>query len=65
MKAGYPPKALDTWADRAKTWAKGGEPKDLPRIDKASAKKELDTALRSKPSKDEEVKIRDLIAKVS
>ena len=40
LKAGYPPKALDAWADRAKTWAKGGEPKDLPRIDKTSAKKQ-------------------------
>jgi uncharacterized protein YecE (DUF72 family) len=39
LKAGYPPKALDQWAARAKTWAQGGEPKDLPRIDKASAKK--------------------------
>lgn len=40
LKAGYPPKALDAWAARAKTWAQGGEPKDLPRVDKASAKKE-------------------------
>ena len=40
LKAGYPPKALDAWAARAKTWAKGGEPEDLPRIDKASAKKQ-------------------------
>ena len=38
LKAGYPPKALDAWAARAKTWAQGGEPKDLPRVDKASAK---------------------------
>jgi len=38
LKAGYTPKALDAWADRAKTWAKGGEPNDLPRIDKAPAK---------------------------
>ena len=30
LKAGYPPKALDQWATRAKTWAQGGEPKDLP-----------------------------------
>ena len=34
LKAGYPPKALDAWAERAKTWATGGAPKDLPRIDK-------------------------------
>ncbi|MGC2435921.1 MAG: DUF72 domain-containing protein, partial [Pseudolabrys sp.] len=40
LKAGYPPKALDAWSARAKTWAQGGEPKDLPRIDKTSAKKE-------------------------
>jgi uncharacterized protein YecE (DUF72 family) len=40
LKAGYPPKALDAWAARAKSWAQGGEPKDLPRVDKASAKKE-------------------------
>jgi uncharacterized protein YecE (DUF72 family) len=40
LKAGYPPKALDAWAERAKTWAAGGAPKDLPLIDKAAAKKE-------------------------
>jgi Tfp pilus assembly protein PilF len=32
--------------------------------DKVSAKKELETALRSKPQKDEEGKIRDLMAKI-
>src|SRR5436190_12797926 len=36
LKAGYPPKALDDWASRAKAWAQGGEPKDLPRVTKAS-----------------------------
>lgn len=40
LKAGYPPKALDAWAARAKTWAKGGEPPDLPRVDKAKAPKQ-------------------------
>jgi uncharacterized protein YecE (DUF72 family) len=40
LKAGYPPKALDGWAARAKTWAEGGEPKDLPRVDKVSGKKQ-------------------------
>ena len=30
LKAGYPPKALDEWAARAKTWAAGGAPADLP-----------------------------------
>jgi len=39
LKAGYPPKALDQWAKRAQTWAQGGEPKDLPRVDKTAAKK--------------------------
>jgi tetratricopeptide (TPR) repeat protein len=32
--------------------------------DRASAKKECEAALRSKPSKDEEAKIRDLMAKL-
>ena len=39
LKAGYPPKALDAWAERAKTWAKGGAPKDLPRVEKTAPKK--------------------------
>jgi uncharacterized protein YecE (DUF72 family) len=39
LKAGYPPKALDAWAERAKTWSKGGAPKDLPRVEKAAPKK--------------------------
>ncbi len=38
LKAGYPPKALDRWAARAMTWARGGEPADLQRIDKKRAK---------------------------
>jgi uncharacterized protein YecE (DUF72 family) len=29
----YPPKALDAWAERAETWAQGGEPADLERVD--------------------------------
>ena len=41
LKAGYPPKALDQWAKRAREWAKGGEPKDLPRVDKKSAPKKV------------------------
>jgi uncharacterized protein YecE (DUF72 family) len=32
VTTGYPQKALDAWAERAQLWAKGGEPKDLPRI---------------------------------
>ena len=39
LKAGYSPKALDGWAARASTWAGGGEPKDLPRVEKAYATK--------------------------
>jgi uncharacterized protein YecE (DUF72 family) len=39
LKAGYPPKALDAWAARAKTWTKGGQPADLPRVDKKPAPK--------------------------
>jgi uncharacterized protein YecE (DUF72 family) len=33
LEAAYPPKELDAWADRAKTWAKGGIPSDLPPFD--------------------------------
>jgi len=33
VKTGYPPKAIDTWAKRAETWAKGSTPKDLPLVD--------------------------------
>ena len=40
LEAGYPPKALDGWAARAKTWAQGGEPKDLPRVDATAARKQ-------------------------
>ncbi|HYC18896.1 MAG TPA: DUF72 domain-containing protein [Pseudolabrys sp.] len=40
LKAGYPPKALDAWAARAKAWAQGSEPKDLPRVTKTPAKKQ-------------------------
>jgi uncharacterized protein YecE (DUF72 family) len=29
----YPPKELDAWAGRLKTWAQGKEPADLPRVD--------------------------------
>ena len=39
LKAGYPPKALDAWAKRVETWLKGGEPADLPRVDKKKAEK--------------------------
>jgi uncharacterized protein YecE (DUF72 family) len=39
LKAGYPPKAVDQWSKRAQTWASGGEPKDLPKIDRKVAPK--------------------------
>lgn len=32
IATGYPKKTLDTWAERARTWARGDEPTDLPRI---------------------------------
>ena len=43
LTAGYPPKALDAWAERATTWAAGGSPKDLPLKGKAAAKEPRDT----------------------
>ncbi len=33
ITTGYPPKALDEWAERFKIWAKGGAPADLPRVE--------------------------------
>ncbi|WP_370655056.1 DUF72 domain-containing protein [Hydrogenophaga sp.] len=33
VKTGYAPKALDRWAEAAKTWAAGGEPDDVPLLD--------------------------------
>ena len=35
IDTGYPPKSLDQWAARAKVWAKGGMPDDLPVVDAA------------------------------
>jgi uncharacterized protein YecE (DUF72 family) len=32
VKTGYAPKALDRWADAARTWAAGSEPADVPRV---------------------------------
>jgi len=40
IKTGYPPKALDAWAERLQLWASGGEPDDLPRIDGAAPTKQ-------------------------
>ncbi len=37
FKQGYPPKALDAWAEAAHVWAEGGEPPDLPRVAAPSA----------------------------
>ncbi|UPK24781.1 DUF72 domain-containing protein [Bradyrhizobium sp. 195] len=40
IKTCYPPKQLDAWAERFQAWASGGEPDDLPKVDKAKPKKE-------------------------
>jgi uncharacterized protein YecE (DUF72 family) len=43
LKSGYAPKALDSWTERAKTWANGKSPDDLPRVgDKDVAAKQRD-----------------------
>ena len=34
VKTGYQPKALDAWAKRLRSWAKGSAPADLPLVDK-------------------------------
>ena len=39
LATAYPPGELDAWAGRAKTWAQGKAPGDLPRADAASAPK--------------------------
>lgn len=39
IKTGYPPKALDAWAARAREWAGGGAPGDLTCIDTAAKSK--------------------------
>jgi uncharacterized protein YecE (DUF72 family) len=36
----YPAKQLDQWAARFRQWASGGEPGDLPRVDKTPAKQQ-------------------------
>jgi uncharacterized protein YecE (DUF72 family) len=33
LPAAYPPKELHAWAERARVWAEGGAPKDLPLVD--------------------------------
>jgi uncharacterized protein YecE (DUF72 family) len=43
VATGYPPKALDTWAKRARTWAGGGVPDDLATLaEKPPAKQRRD-----------------------
>lgn len=37
VPTGYAPSELDAWAARLRTWAAGGQPGDLPRIDPAHA----------------------------
>src|SRR3954451_11877362 len=39
IKTGYPPKELDAWAERLKTFAKGGVPTDLEQVDPKSQPK--------------------------
>jgi len=45
IATGYAADALDAWARRARAWAEGGEPDDLPRIapvaNKASAERDV------------------------
>jgi uncharacterized protein YecE (DUF72 family) len=38
IETGYPRAALDVWAARARTWAEGGRPADLPTIAEANGK---------------------------
>jgi uncharacterized protein YecE (DUF72 family) len=38
VKTGYPPKDIDAWMKRAKSWASGKEPADLPRVENTKAK---------------------------
>jgi uncharacterized protein YecE (DUF72 family) len=39
VKTGYQPKAIHAWAARARQWAQGGAPEDLPCVDAPSALK--------------------------
>ncbi len=38
LKSGYAPKALDAWAAAAQTWADGGAPEALPRLETVRSK---------------------------
>jgi uncharacterized protein YecE (DUF72 family) len=44
-KLGYPKKDIEGWAARAKEWAKGGVPSDLPRLANPAPKKGRDVFL--------------------
>jgi uncharacterized protein YecE (DUF72 family) len=37
IPTGYPQKDLQAWAERARIWARGGEPEDLPQVDATPA----------------------------
>ena len=39
VTTGYKPAALDRWSERARQWAAGGEPEDLPRVQPTMAPK--------------------------
>jgi uncharacterized protein YecE (DUF72 family) len=38
LQSGYAPKALDEWADHARSWAGGDSPAALPRVESALPK---------------------------
>ncbi len=40
VETGYRPAALAAWAERARSWANGGEPADLPRVGAISVKQD-------------------------
>ena len=39
LASGYPPEALEGWAAGARTWARGGEPGGVPKVESAAAPK--------------------------
>src|SRR3954453_8830308 len=41
INTGYPPKELDAWAERLKTFSEGGVPKDLEQVDPKSQSKAI------------------------
>ena len=51
LKTGYPPKALDAWAQAAQSWAAGGEPDALPRVEAPkNAKSNANAKAKAKPA---------------